>query len=113
MPRLAEALKRYSKADLAAKLEAIGLPFAPISKPWDLLDDPHLKDSGGLLETRTAGRARRSTRLRCRSRSTASGCPSAATRRRSAKARASCCRGSGTAAAHIDGLRASGTIALP
>jgi len=53
MPRLAEALKRYSKADLAAKLEAIGLPFAPISKPWDLLDDPHLKASGGLLETRT------------------------------------------------------------
>jgi crotonobetainyl-CoA:carnitine CoA-transferase CaiB-like acyl-CoA transferase len=55
MPRLAEALKRYSKADLAAKLEAIGLPFAPISKPWDLLEDPHLKASGGLLETRTPG----------------------------------------------------------
>jgi crotonobetainyl-CoA:carnitine CoA-transferase CaiB-like acyl-CoA transferase len=55
LPRLAEALKKYSKADLAAKLEAIGLPFAPISKPWDLLDDPHLKDSGGLLDTRTPG----------------------------------------------------------
>ena len=55
MPRLAAALKQYTKADLAAKLEAIGLPFAPISKPWDLLDDPHLKDSGGLLETRTPG----------------------------------------------------------
>jgi crotonobetainyl-CoA:carnitine CoA-transferase CaiB-like acyl-CoA transferase len=55
LPRLAEALKRYSKADLAAKLEAIGLPFAPISKPWDLLEDPHLKASGGLLETRTPG----------------------------------------------------------
>ncbi len=53
LPRLAEALKQYSKADLAAKLEAIGLPFAPIAKPWDLLDDPHLKASGGLLETRT------------------------------------------------------------
>jgi crotonobetainyl-CoA:carnitine CoA-transferase CaiB-like acyl-CoA transferase len=51
LPRLAEALKKYSKTDLAAKLEAIGLPFAPISKPWDLLDDPHLKASGGLLET--------------------------------------------------------------
>ncbi len=55
LPRLAEALKRYSKAELAAKLEAIGLPFAPISKPWDLLEDPHLKASGGLLETRTPG----------------------------------------------------------
>ena len=31
----------------------MGLPFAPISKPWDLLEDPHLTASGGLLETRT------------------------------------------------------------
>jgi len=52
IPRLAEILKRHSKAELAAKLEAIGLPYAPIAKPWDLLDDPHLKASGGLLETR-------------------------------------------------------------
>jgi crotonobetainyl-CoA:carnitine CoA-transferase CaiB-like acyl-CoA transferase len=52
IPRLAAMLKRHSKADLAAKLEAIGLPFAPIAKPWDLLEDPHLKASGGLLETR-------------------------------------------------------------
>jgi crotonobetainyl-CoA:carnitine CoA-transferase CaiB-like acyl-CoA transferase len=55
MPRLAEALKRYTKAELATKLEAIGLPFAPISRPWDLLEDPHLKASGGFLETRTPG----------------------------------------------------------
>jgi crotonobetainyl-CoA:carnitine CoA-transferase CaiB-like acyl-CoA transferase len=55
LPQLAEALKKFTKADLAAKLEAIGLPFAPISKPWDLLDDPHLKASGGLLQTRASG----------------------------------------------------------
>jgi crotonobetainyl-CoA:carnitine CoA-transferase CaiB-like acyl-CoA transferase len=55
LPRLAEVLKKYTKADLAAKLEAIGLPFAPISTPWDLLEDPHLKASGGLLETRASG----------------------------------------------------------
>ena len=55
LPRLAEALKRFTKADLAAKLEAIGLPFAPIAKPWDLLDDPHLKASGGLLDTQIPG----------------------------------------------------------
>ena len=55
LPRLARLLKQYSKADLAAKLEAIGLPFAPISKPWDLLEDPHLKASGGLLETTAPG----------------------------------------------------------
>jgi crotonobetainyl-CoA:carnitine CoA-transferase CaiB-like acyl-CoA transferase len=55
IPRLGEALGRYSQRELAAKLEAIGLPFAPIAKPWDLFDDPHLNASGGLVETRVAG----------------------------------------------------------
>ena len=50
IPRLAEIFKRYAQQDLANKLEAIGLPFAPIAKPWDLLADPHLLASGGLLE---------------------------------------------------------------
>jgi crotonobetainyl-CoA:carnitine CoA-transferase CaiB-like acyl-CoA transferase len=49
LPRLAELMKKHTQAELAAKLEAIGLPFAPIAKPWDLLDDPHLNASGGLL----------------------------------------------------------------
>ena len=52
IPRLAKVLGRLSQEELAKKLEAIGLPFAPIAKPWDLLDDPHLRASGGLLETR-------------------------------------------------------------
>ena len=52
LPRLAEVFRTQTQAKLAAKLEAIGLPFAPIAKPWDLLDDPHLKASGGLLETK-------------------------------------------------------------
>ena len=52
IPRLAQTLKQFGKADLAARLEAMGLPFAPIAKPWDLLDDPHLAASGGLLGTR-------------------------------------------------------------
>ncbi len=52
VPRLAELMKKHAQAELAAKLEAIGLPFAPIAKPWDLLDDPHLNASGGLLETK-------------------------------------------------------------
>jgi len=55
LPRLAEALKRYTKSELAAKLEAIGLPYAPIAKPWDLLEDPHLRASGGLADTRIPG----------------------------------------------------------
>ncbi len=32
-----------------ARCEALGLPFAPIGKPADLFDDPHLKGSGGLV----------------------------------------------------------------
>jgi crotonobetainyl-CoA:carnitine CoA-transferase CaiB-like acyl-CoA transferase len=56
LPRLQEVLRGYTKPDLAAKLERIGLPFAPIAKPWDLLDDPHLKASGGLMATRVGDR---------------------------------------------------------
>ena len=44
-----EALRRYTKAELMAKCEALGLPFAQIAHPWDLFDDPHLNASGGLL----------------------------------------------------------------
>jgi len=56
IPRINEITKHHSTDDLAKKLEAIGMPFAPIAKPWDLLDDPHLKASGGLLETRYMGK---------------------------------------------------------
>jgi crotonobetainyl-CoA:carnitine CoA-transferase CaiB-like acyl-CoA transferase len=51
LPALQEILRQHSKADLAAKLEAIGLPFAPITRPRDLFDDPHL-NAGGMIETR-------------------------------------------------------------
>jgi crotonobetainyl-CoA:carnitine CoA-transferase CaiB-like acyl-CoA transferase len=63
IPRLTEVFKSYSKNDLAEKLEAIGLPFAPIAKPWDLLEDPHLKASGGLLETRIGSKTIRAPAL--------------------------------------------------
>jgi crotonobetainyl-CoA:carnitine CoA-transferase CaiB-like acyl-CoA transferase len=56
LPRLSEVFKAFSQDELTNKLEAIGLPFAPIAKPWDLLDDPHLNASGGLLDTRIGGR---------------------------------------------------------
>jgi len=56
IPRLAEIMRRYTKDELAAHLERIGLPFAPIAKPWDLLDDPHLKASGGLVPTKARGK---------------------------------------------------------
>jgi crotonobetainyl-CoA:carnitine CoA-transferase CaiB-like acyl-CoA transferase len=56
IPRLGKILKAYPSAELARKLEHIGLPFAPIARPWDLLDDPHLKASGGLLPTVARGK---------------------------------------------------------
>jgi crotonobetainyl-CoA:carnitine CoA-transferase CaiB-like acyl-CoA transferase len=56
IPRINEITRQHTAEALVAKLEAIGMPFAPIAKPWDLLDDPHLKASGGLLETRYMGK---------------------------------------------------------
>ncbi len=50
IPRLAEIFKGWSKADLGARLEAIGLPYAPITRPRDLFDDPHLNAGDGMLE---------------------------------------------------------------
>ena len=49
LPKVNQITKKHTLGELTAKLEAIGLPFAPIAKPWDLLDDPHLNASGGLL----------------------------------------------------------------
>ena len=34
--------------ELAATMEAAGLPYAPIRRPEDLYDDPHLVATGGL-----------------------------------------------------------------
>jgi crotonobetainyl-CoA:carnitine CoA-transferase CaiB-like acyl-CoA transferase len=56
LPALSSLVRKYDQKSLAAKLEQIGLPFAPIAKPWDLLDDPHLNAFGGLVETRVAGK---------------------------------------------------------
>ncbi|WP_439550902.1 CaiB/BaiF CoA transferase family protein [Falsiroseomonas sp.] len=49
IPRIAAALAAYTKAELMAKCEALGLPFAPIGRPAELFDDPHLNGSGGLV----------------------------------------------------------------
>jgi crotonobetainyl-CoA:carnitine CoA-transferase CaiB-like acyl-CoA transferase len=50
IPPLRELFATFSKDELMAKLETIGLPFAPIQKPEDLFADPHLNESGGLLD---------------------------------------------------------------
>ena len=48
MPILRERLRVHSAELLATTFETQGLPFAPITRPEDLLDDPHLNASGGL-----------------------------------------------------------------
>ncbi|MDX3984712.1 MAG: CaiB/BaiF CoA-transferase family protein [Achromobacter sp.] len=48
MPLLRSHLAGHSAAALAARFEAEGLPFAPITRPEQLFDDPHLNATGGL-----------------------------------------------------------------
>lgn len=49
IPLVARLLKKHSIAELEAMCEAAGLPFARITKPWDLFDDPHLNHAGGMV----------------------------------------------------------------
>jgi crotonobetainyl-CoA:carnitine CoA-transferase CaiB-like acyl-CoA transferase len=48
MPLLRERLAGRSAAELSEVFERNGLPFAPITRPEDLFDDPHLNQTGGL-----------------------------------------------------------------
>ena len=47
---LRERLAAFGAAELAARFEQAGLPFAPIRKPEDLYEDPHLRATGGLAD---------------------------------------------------------------
>jgi crotonobetainyl-CoA:carnitine CoA-transferase CaiB-like acyl-CoA transferase len=53
LARLGEILKDHRADELAPKLEAAGVPYAPIVRPEQLFDDPHLKASGGLAPMQT------------------------------------------------------------
>jgi crotonobetainyl-CoA:carnitine CoA-transferase CaiB-like acyl-CoA transferase len=48
LPIVARIFGGMTKQELMDKCESLGLPFAPIAKPEDLFDDPHLNASGGL-----------------------------------------------------------------
>ena len=50
LPRLRARLANRTAAELADVMERAGLPFAPIRRPEDLYDDPHLAATGGLAE---------------------------------------------------------------
>jgi crotonobetainyl-CoA:carnitine CoA-transferase CaiB-like acyl-CoA transferase len=48
MPLLRERMAVYSAAELSAIFEKHALPFAPITRPEALMEDPHLLATGGL-----------------------------------------------------------------
>ena len=48
LPVLRERFATFDAAELAARFEAHGLPYAPITQPQELFDDPHLAATGGL-----------------------------------------------------------------
>jgi len=52
LPALRARLAGHDAAELAALFERHGLPFAPITRPQDLFDDPHLQATGGLAPVR-------------------------------------------------------------
>ena len=49
LPLIREAVARYTSADLQQRLDCAGVPYAPLRRPDQLLDDPHLIESGQLL----------------------------------------------------------------
>ena len=49
IPLAAAAFAAMTRAELMDKCEALGLPYAPIVRPVELFDDPHLNASGGLV----------------------------------------------------------------
>jgi crotonobetainyl-CoA:carnitine CoA-transferase CaiB-like acyl-CoA transferase len=49
---LRQRLSNFSANDLSERFERAGLPFAPITKPEELFDDPHLNATGALAEVK-------------------------------------------------------------
>ncbi|NBC36009.1 CoA transferase [Novosphingobium sp. FSY-8] len=47
LPTVREKVATFTRAEIIARLEGTGIPFAPVSKPEELFDDPQLA-AGGL-----------------------------------------------------------------
>jgi len=50
LPEVRDLFRRFGRDELIERLERTGLPFAPIGRPEDLFEDPHLIQGGGLAE---------------------------------------------------------------
>jgi crotonobetainyl-CoA:carnitine CoA-transferase CaiB-like acyl-CoA transferase len=55
LPRIRELIGAMTRAEVVAKLDGTGMPFAPIGKPEELFDDPHLAQGGLELVTLDSG----------------------------------------------------------
>lgn len=64
IPAIEYTLSKYSAQELLKKLEKIGLPFAPINRPQDMFDDPHLNEGSGLVGLTLTDGTNRGTRTR-------------------------------------------------
>ena len=49
LPRVREATVQFTSQALQEKLEQASVPYAPVRRPDQLLDDPHLRQTGQLL----------------------------------------------------------------
>ncbi len=49
LPIIKDTFRQFTKQELMDKLEQTGLPFAPIARPEELFEDPHLAANDGLL----------------------------------------------------------------
>ena len=63
-PEIEKLFKTFTKAELMAKLETIGLPFAPIAKPHEMFDDPHLNAAGGLVPLTVVDGAKKGAKMK-------------------------------------------------
>ncbi|QUT08120.1 CoA transferase [Sphingobium phenoxybenzoativorans] len=55
LPQVRALFRAMPRETLIAKLDRLGLPFAPIARPDELFDDPHLTASGGLMDVTLPG----------------------------------------------------------
>jgi crotonobetainyl-CoA:carnitine CoA-transferase CaiB-like acyl-CoA transferase len=52
LPLIAEAILKRKLGDLEEAFLPLGIPYAPIARPADMFDDPHVMRPGGLLRSR-------------------------------------------------------------
>ncbi|MEW6263250.1 MAG: CaiB/BaiF CoA-transferase family protein [Thermodesulfobacteriota bacterium] len=51
LPELQNRISLLTKQEVIALAEKANIPFAPVARPEDLFEDPHLNEAGGLVET--------------------------------------------------------------